>query len=151
LNSNSNEYSESNCDSDELDCSITPEDFDDNELSEELGSDVALEFHDASNIGLIDFQNLIHNSKVELVFSGGGFVIKNSENENFEYFENFTRISLMDNSSIPKYHSHDQIPFSFTFLNFIVHMVLFLVVDSSHELHFSHHFLLQWCKHSCSS
>jgi hypothetical protein len=110
--------------------------------------DVLLKNSDVSNVGLLNSQNLIHDFKVDIIFSGGGFVTKNSKNENSKYFENFTRISLTDNSSIPKYHYHDQIPFSFTFLNFIIHMVLFLVVDSSYELHFSHHFLLQ--RRKCS-
>jgi hypothetical protein len=73
-------------------------------------SDIPLECHDASNIRLIDSQNLTHNSKVELVLSGGGFLTKNSKNKNSEYFEN-SRISLTDNSFMLKYHCHDQIPF----------------------------------------
>jgi hypothetical protein len=109
-------------------------------ISEELNSEVYLKGCDASNVGLIHSQNLMQNSKVEIVFSGGGFEIKNSKN-----LKTFTKNSLTDSSSvqvIPK-------QFFFTFLNFILLMVF--LVNSLHELHFSHYFLLQQHKRSHSS
>jgi hypothetical protein len=111
------------------------------EESKDMKFDVSSKNPDPSDVRLIHSQNLVHDSKVGLALSGGGFGTKNSKN-----LRNFTKNSLTDSSSvqvIPK-------QFFFTFLNFVIPMV-FLVVNSSHKLHFSHYFLFQQHKDLCSS
>jgi hypothetical protein len=67
---------------------------------------VPLKDPNASNVGLQNSQDLMHNSEVDIVLSGGGFVTKNSENSESNNLEKSTKNSLIDSSVqiIPKYH-----------------------------------------------
>jgi hypothetical protein len=113
------------------------------ELPEDMMFDVSISISDASNVGLQDSQNLMHNSKAETVLSGEGFVTKNSENFNFKNLKNFIKNSQV----ILNYQRYDEM----SFFNLLIPLVLLLVAISSHELHFSYYFLLQQYKYSCSS
>jgi hypothetical protein len=117
---------------------------------EDMKFDIPLGISDASNVGLQDSQNLVHDSKAGVILSGGGFVTKNSENQISKNSKNFTNNLLKNILSIQvilNYQHHDQR----SFLKFIIPLVLLLVAISSHELHFSHYFLLQRYKRSCGS
>jgi hypothetical protein len=61
---------------------------------------------DPSNVGLISSRILRHDSKVDIVLSGGGFVTKNSENSESKNLKNFTKNPLIDSPAkmIPKCH-----------------------------------------------
>jgi hypothetical protein len=120
------------------------------ESPEDMKFDISLSISDTSNVGLQDSQNLMYDSRVEVILSGGGFVIKNSENLTFKNSKNFTNNLLKDILSVQvilNYQHHNQMPF----LKFIIFIVFLLEVNSLCELHFSHYFLLQRHKHSCSS
>jgi hypothetical protein len=74
-------------------------------LLEDGKFDVSPENPDPSNVGLISSQILRHDSKVDIVLSGGGFVTKNSENSESKNLKKFTKNPLIDSSvqMIPKY------------------------------------------------
>jgi hypothetical protein len=62
--------------------------------------DIPLGISDASNVGLQNSQNLVHDSKVGVILPGGGFVTKNSENQISKNFKNFTNNLLKNILSI---------------------------------------------------
>jgi hypothetical protein len=75
-------------------CNNLSEEFENSGLLEDGKFDVPPENPDPSNVGLISSQILRHDSKVDIVFSGGGFVTKNSENSESKNLENFTKKSF---------------------------------------------------------